>query len=52
MKSKPKEKRTALIKVLPSMRNKVAKVVAGTPETIGQFYDKAAEEKLSTQNKK
>jgi len=41
-----KEKREATIKVSTKTKNKVAKAVVGTSDTIGSFYDAAAEEKL------
>jgi len=48
MATKKKEKRTELIKVSKATKTKVEKKIAGTPETIGGFYDKAAEEKLKS----
>lgn len=46
-----KEKPTALVKHRPSVKNKVAKKVFGTSQTIGGFYDEAAEEKLKQSKK-
>lgn len=46
-----KEKPTALVKHRPSVKNRVAKAVIGTPHNIGSFYDEAAEEKLAKQSK-
>lgn len=43
---KQKEKPTALVKHKPSVKQRVAKAVFGTTQTIGGFYDDAAEEKL------
>jgi len=45
---KKAEKPTALVKHKPSVKNKVAKKVFGTKQTIGGFYDEAAEEKLKS----
>lgn len=36
----------ALVKVDEILKRKVEKKVAGTPITIGQFYDEAVKEKL------
>jgi len=52
MAKKKKENLTALVKHAPSVKNKVEKAIAGTSETIGGFYDKAAIEKLKTNPKK
>ena len=39
--------KTGLIKVDTDIKNRVAKKVAGTPQTIGEFYDDAVSDKLS-----
>lgn len=48
-----KEKPTALVKHKPSVKNKVAKAIVGVipKQTIGGFYDDAAEEKLKQSKK-
>ncbi len=46
--SKKKEVAESIVRVKPSVKNKVAKKVAGTPQTIGEFYDEAAIEKLQS----
>jgi hypothetical protein len=46
MATKKKEKLTELVKVSKSTKTKVEKAIAGTPQTIGGYYDEAAEEKL------
>lgn len=51
MAKKKKELQTALVKHRPSIKNKVAKAVIGTPHNIGSFYDEAAEEKLKSKTK-
>lgn len=43
--AKQVEKRV-MVAVKESTRNKVAKKVAGTPTTIGEFFEEAAKEKL------
>lgn len=50
MAPKKKEKLTELVKVSKTVKTKVEKAVAGTPQTIGGFYDNAAEEKLKSKN--
>jgi hypothetical protein len=47
-----KENLTELVKVTKTVKARVEKAIAGTPQTIGGFYDKAAEEKLSVINTK
>lgn len=44
--NKPTEQSTAIVKVKPSTKNKVAVYVADKKETIGGFYDTAAEKEL------
>jgi len=50
MATKKKENLTELVKVSKSVKSKVEKAIAGTSETIGGFYDKAAIEKLKTKS--
>lgn len=38
----------SMVAVRTSTKNDVAKKVAGTPVTIGEFFDEAAKEKLKT----
>ena len=38
----------AMVKVDKKVHAKVAKKVAGTPQTIGQFFDEAAQDKLKS----
>lgn len=45
------KKETDLVRVDLSIKNKVAKKVAGTKVKIGQFYDEAAIEKLKSAKK-
>lgn len=52
MATKKKELLTALVKHSPVVKNKVAKKVFGTKQTIGGFYDEAAEEKLKSSKTK
>jgi hypothetical protein len=51
MAQKKKENLTEMVKVSKTVKTKVEKAIVGTPQTIGGFYDKAAEEKLSKQPK-
>lgn len=46
--AKKKENLTELVKVSKTTKTKVEKAIAGTPQTIGGFYDAAAEEKLKS----
>lgn len=52
-KKKKEEKPIALVKHKPSVKNKVAKAIVGVvpKQTIGGFYDEAAEEKLKKEKK-
>lgn len=50
--AKKKELQTALVKHKLSVKKKVAKAVFGTKETIGGYYDAAAEEKLNSKQSK
>lgn len=46
MATKKKENLTVMVKHAPSVKNKVAKAVIGTKQSIGGFYDEAALEKI------
>lgn len=52
MATKKKELQTALVKHKLSVKKKVAKAVFGKPQTIGGFYDEAAQEKLKLKQSK
>jgi hypothetical protein len=47
-----KENLTALVKHKPSVKARVEKAIAGTTQSIGGFYDEAAEEKLKSSKAK
>lgn len=46
MATKKKEKLTELVKVSKTTKTKVEKAIAGTPQSIGGFYDAAAEKEI------